>query len=304
MAALISGSIAFDTITVFHGRFSQQILPDQLHILNVSFLVPEMRREYGGCAGNMAYTLQQLGAQAVVVGSVGRDGQDYVQRMRDLGIDTSLVTLSQTDFTAQAMIMTDEANNQITGFHPGAMQHAKDIAIPARDDLRIGLVGPNDKLAMTRHARQLHAAGVPFIFDPGQCLPLFDGPELLEMVDLSTWVACNDYEARMMCERTQLDLAALSRRAKVQTVIVTLADQGCEYWRAGQRAWVPGVPARQVLDPTGCGDAFRAGLLYGLERNWDMERCIHLANHIGAEKIAHQGGQNHSLSDQIRALLV
>ncbi|MBL8334075.1 MAG: carbohydrate kinase family protein [Rubrivivax sp.] len=294
MSALICGSLAFDTITNFHGRFAQQIMPDQVHILNVSFLVPTLRREFGGCAGNIAYTLQALGGQAVVMAALGNDGGDYLQRLQSLGVDASLVRRDPTHYTAQAIIITDEDNNQITAFHPGAMQQAHLIDLPAREDLRIAIIAPDGREAMAKRVDQLHAAGVPFIFDPGQQLPLFDGAELRHFVQRASWVAVNDYEARMLCDRTGLTLQALSQQG-LRGVVVTLGHEGCDLWIDGRCERVPGVAATEVVDPTGCGDAFRGALLYGLERGWDLRRCAELGNRIGALKIACRGGQNHAL---------
>jgi adenosine kinase len=296
MSILICGSLAFDTITNFPGRFSQQILPDQVHILNVSFLVPTLRREYGGCAGNIAYTLQALGGQPVVMAMLGQDGGVYRNRLASWGADTSLVGEHTTEYTAQAIIITDEHNNQITAFHPGAMSQAHEIVVPGRDqrtDLAIGIIAPDGRTAMAQHAQQMHAAGIPFIFDPGQQLPQFDGAEHRHMLGLASWVALNDYEARMLCERTGESLEQISMRTNIQGVVVTLADQGCDIWLRGQCTRVPGVPATDVVDPTGCGDAFRAALLYGLERGWSLQRCAELGNRVGALKIACRGGQNH-----------
>ncbi|MBZ8141939.1 carbohydrate kinase family protein [Rubrivivax gelatinosus] len=292
MPALICGSLAFDTITTYPGRFAEQILPEQMHILNLSFLVPTLRREFGGCAGNIAYTLQALGGEAVVMAALGSDGGDYLTRMKDWGADTSLVMVEPGSYTAQAMIITDVQNNQITAFHPGAMQHAHQAKVPARADLKIAIISPDGREAMGEHAEQLHAAGVPFIFDPGQQLPMFDAPALRRMVEIASWVAVNDYEGRILCERIGTDLAGLSR-SNLKGVVVTLGEHGCEIWIDGERREVPGVAAAAVVDPTGCGDSFRAALLYGLERGWDLERCAALGNRIGALKIACRGGQNH-----------
>ena len=292
MPALICGSLAFDTITTFPGRFGQQILPDQLHILNVSFLVPELRREFGGCAGNIAYTLHHLGGAPVILATLGNDGGDYLARVRGWGVDTAHVTTVDSHYTAQAIIITDTDNNQITAFHPGAMQSAGDVAVPQRDDIRIAIVAPDGRDAMLVHARQLAEAGIPFIFDPGQGLPMFDGAELKDFVERASWVAVNDYEGRMLCDRTGYSLESLSR-SHLLGVIVTLGAQGCDVWVQGERQHVPGVAATQVVDPTGCGDAFRGALLYGLERGWPLARCVELGNRVGALKIACRGGQNH-----------
>ena len=294
MPALICGSLAFDTITTFPGRFGQQILPEQLHILNVSFLVPERRREYGGCAGNIAYNLRQLGGDPVIMATLGNDGGDYLERIRAWGVDTSLVTSVQDHYTAQAIIITDTDNNQITAFHPGAMQKAGEVEVPGRTDLKVAIIAPDGRDAMLGHARQLHAAGIPFVFDPGQGLPMFDGAELRDFIAQATWVAVNDYEARMLCDRTGLTLESLSD-SHLSGVIVTLGAQGCDIWIKGRKEHVPGVQASAVLDPTGCGDAFRGALLFGLERGWSLQRCVALGNRLGAAKIACRGGQNHQV---------
>jgi adenosine kinase len=299
MPALICGSLAFDTIAIFPGRFAQQILPEQVHILNVSFLVPTLRREYGGCAGNIAYSLKLLGGQPLVMAALGNDGDDYLQRLKGWGIETSLIGRVDNTYTAQAIILTDADNNQITAFHPGAMQSAHATAVPQRADIALAIVAPDGRDAMLQHAAQLAAAKIPFIFDPGQGLPMFDGAELKHFIAQATWVAVNDYEARMLCDRTGDTLESLSR-SHLKGVIVTLGAEGCEIWIQGVRTVVPGVRATEVVDPTGCGDAFRAALLYGLERGWPLQRCVEMGNRIGAIKIACRGGQNHQID--LRAL--
>ncbi|MGQ9724701.1 MAG: carbohydrate kinase family protein [Tepidimonas sp.] len=291
MTILVCGSLAFDTIMDFEGRFADHILPDQLHILNVSFLVPGLRREFGGCAGNIAYGLRLLGAAVRPVATLGADGAHYLQRLAALGVDTSAVRLLPESYTAQAMIMTDRDNNQITAFHPGAMALAHTNPITATDGVAIAILSPDGKQATWEHAEQLHAAGVPFVFDPGQGLPMFDGPELVRLVELADWAALNDYEARLLCDRTGLSLPALSRR--LRALVVTLGEQGCDIWQEGERTRVPGTPAAEVVDPTGCGDAFRAALLYGLARGWSIVEAAKLANRMGAAKIASRGGQNY-----------
>jgi adenosine kinase len=301
MACLVSGSLAFDTITNFPGRFAEQILPEQVHILNVSFLVPTLRREFGGCAGNIAYTLAALGGDAVIVAALGNDGELYRDRLQRLGIDTRQVLQVEDTYTAQAMIITDADNNQITAFHPGAMQEAHRVGLPDRDDIRLAIVGPDGRDAMLRRARDLAAAGIPFVFDPGQGLPMFDGDALKAFVAQASWVAVNDYEGRMLCERTGLSLEALSR-SHLQGVIVTLGAEGCDVWVQGRCLRVPGVPAEQVVDPTGCGDAFRGALLYGLERGWPLVDCVALGNRLGALKIAQRGGQNHQVDREALGL--
>jgi adenosine kinase len=300
MSALICGSLAFDTITTFPGRFAQQILPEQVHILNVSFLVPTLRREFGGCAGNIAYTLAQLGGEPLVMATVGTDGHEYVKRLQSWGASTEYVRVVPDTYTAQAIIITDTDNNQITAFHPGAMQSAQLTVVPARSDIRLAIIAPDGRDAMLEHAAQLAAADIDFIFDPGQGLPMFDGAELRRFVEQATWVALNDYEARMLCERTGETLESLSR-SHLKGVVVTLGAEGCELWQQGVRTHVPGVVATEVLDPTGCGDAFRAALLFGLERSWPLERCVALGNRIGALKIACRGGQNHRVDPSLLA---
>lgn len=293
MPALICGSLAFDTIMGFEGRFADQILPQQLHILNVSFLVPALRRDFGGCAGNIAYSLQLLGGTPLPMATIGQDGAGYVQRLQELGIDTRFVREVPDSYTAQAMIMTDRDNNQITAFHPGAMAQAHTNMIDGREGASIAIVAPDGRDAMLQHAAQLHAAGIPFVFDPGQGLPMFNRQELLSFVEQASWVAVNDYEAQMLCERTGLDLAALSQR--VRGLFVTLGAQGCAVWEQGQSTVVPPCAPQAVVDPTGCGDAWRGALLYGLEQGWSLQRCAALGNRMGALKIAAQGPQNYRL---------
>ena len=293
MAAVICGSLAFDTIMTFEGRFSEQLLPDQLHILNVSFLVPALRRDFGGCAGNIAYSLKLLGGRPLPMATLGNDGVDYIERLKAQGIGTEFVRLVQDSYTAQAMIMTDRDNNQITAFHPGAMMQAHRTKIVPRSDIRLGIISPDGRDAMLEHAQQFSAAGIPFVFDPGQGLPMFDGIELAAFIDQASWVTVNDYEGKMLCERTGLSTAEISRR--VQGLVVTLGADGCEVWMAGEKAVVPPVKAKEIVDPTGCGDAWRGALLYGLEQGWDLPRCAALGNQVGALKIASRGPQNYEL---------
>lgn len=295
MAALICGSLAFDTIMTFEGRFAEQILPQQLHILNVSFLVPSLRRDFGGCAGNIAYSLRLLGGDPRPMAMLGSDGADYLARLSQLGIDTSFVAQADDAYTAQAMIMTDRDNNQITAFHPGAMMHAHRNTIPAHAGLDIGIIAPDGRDAMLQHAAQMVEAGIPFVFDPGQGLPMFQGDELRHFIDQASWVAVNDYEGKMLSERTGWTLAEISH--KVRGLIVTLGAQGCEVWEQGERQVVPPVAPAQVVDPTGCGDAWRGALLYGLERGWSLVRCAELGNRMGALKIAQRGPHIGAQSD-------
>jgi adenosine kinase len=293
MAAIICGSLAFDTIMTFEGRFAEQILPDQLHILNVSFLVPALRRDFGGCAGNIAYALKALGGTPLPMATVGTDGATYLSRLDELGISAEYVRSIDDTFTAQAMIMTDRDNNQITAFHPGAMMQAHVTRIEARPDVKVGIVSPDGRDAMLQHARQFAEAGIPFVFDPGQGLPMFDGAALNAFIEQASWVTVNDYEGRMLCDRTGLSLAELSK--KVRGLVVTLAAEGCEVWVQGERTHVPAVAPAAVVDPTGCGDAWRGALLFGLEQGWDLARCATLGNKVGAAKVAQRGPQNYSL---------
>ncbi|MCL1962109.1 MAG: carbohydrate kinase family protein [Desulfovibrionaceae bacterium] len=299
MATLICGSLAFDTIMDFEGRFAQQILPEQLHILNVSFLVPSLRRDFGGCAGNIAYAMRALGATPLPMAAVGNDGGDYLQRLCALGIGADYVLQVADAYTAQAMIMTDRDNNQITAFHPGAMMQAHRNRVPARAGIGLGIISPDGRQAMIEHAEQFHAAGIPFVFDPGQGLPMFDGAELNHFVDLADWITVNDYEGRLLCDRTGEELHALSRR--VRGLVVTLGGDGCDIWEHGVRRRVPAVPAARVADPTGCGDAWRGALLYGLEQGWELARCAALGNRLGAIKIAARGPQNYTVDASVLA---
>jgi len=293
MAALICGSLAFDTIMSFEGKFANQILPEQLHILNVSFLVPSLRRDFGGCAGNIAYSLKLLGGSPLPMATVGEDGASYIGRMQAQGIETRFVKQQDDSYTAQAMIMTDSDNNQITAFHPGAMTQAHVNVIDGSEGAAIGIVSPDGRDAMLEHSAQFKAAGIPFVFDPGQGLPMFNGQELLALVEQATWIAVNDYEAKMLCDRTGLDLAGLSM--KVQGLVVTLGEQGCQVWEQGQMTLVAPVKAKEVVDPTGCGDAWRGALLFGLEKGWPLAKCAALGNRVGALKVAAKGPQNYVL---------
>jgi len=297
MASIICGSLAFDTIMNFEGRFAEQILPDQLHILNVSFLVPALRRDFGGCAGNIAYALRLLGGTPLPMATVGNDGGIYVERLESQGISTEFVKTIPAAYTAQAMIITDRDNNQINGFHPGAMDHAHLTSIVARADIKLGIVAPDGREAMWLHAKQLAAAKIPFVFDPGQQLPRFDGAELRSLVMQSNWVTVNDYEGKMLSERTGWSYADISRR--VRGLVVTLGADGSEVWVGAEKTHIPSVKASALVDPTGCGDAFRGALLYGLERDWPLARCAGLGSHLGALKIAQQGPQNYTLDGQV-----
>ena len=293
MSALICGSLAFDTIMSFEGRFADQILPDQLHILNVSFLVPQLRRDFGGCAGNIAYALKLLGGTPLPMATLGTDANDYLARLKTLGISTEFVQTVDNSMTAQAMIMTDRDNNQITAFHPGAMSFALQIKVQARSDIKLAIVSPDGRDAMIEHAEQLAHAKIPFVFDPGQGLPMFNGVELAKLIGQSTWVTVNDYEGKMLSDRTGWDFSEISKQ--VEGLVVTLGAEGCEVWINGEKTWVPPVKAAQVVDPTGCGDAWRGALLFGLEQGWSLAKCADLGNKVGSIKIASRGPQNYSL---------
>jgi adenosine kinase len=293
MASIICGSLAFDTIMNFEGRFAEQILPEQLHILNVSFLVPALRRDFGGCAGNIAYGLKQLGGTPLPMATVGRDGGAYLERLTGQGISTEFVRTVDEAYTAQAMIITDRDNNQINGFHPGAMDFAHLTKIVARNDIKLGIVAPDGRDAMLQHGAQLADAGIPFVFDPGQQLPRFDGAELRTFVAQASWVTVNDYEGKMLSDRTGWSCAEISRR--VRGLIVTLGGEGSEVWVDAHRTLVPTVKASALVDPTGCGDAYRGALLFGLEQGWTLARCAALGNRLGALKIAQHGPQNYAV---------
>lgn len=299
MASLICGSLAFDTIMDFEGRFAEQILPDQLHILNVSFLVPALRRDFGGCAGNIAYSLKVLGGTPLPMATLGTDAADYLQRLRTLGISTEYVRQVEGSYTAQAMIMTDRDNNQITAFHPGAMMQAHITQVEKRSDIKLAIISPDGRDAMVQHAEQLKAADIPFVFDPGQGLPMFDGTDLMRFIDQATWVTVNDYEGKMLSDRTGLSHADISRRVK--GLIVTLGAEGCEVWIDGEKTLVPPVKAAAVVDPTGCGDAWRGALLFGLEQGWSLAKCAALGNQVGALKIAQRGPQNYNVDGLVIA---
>lgn len=291
MASLICGSFAFDTIMNFEGRFAEQILPDQLHILNVSFLVPSLRRDFGGCAGNIAYSLKILGGEPLPMATMGQDGKIYLERLKSLGISTQFIKEVPDSYTAQAMIMTDRDNNQITAFHPGAMNHAHLNVIDASHDIKLAIIAPDGKEAMINHAQQLFDLKIPFVFDPGQGLPMFNSEELKTFISQASWVTVNDYEAKMLEERVGQSAADISK--SVKGLIVTLGGEGCQVWESGQSTHVAPVKAERVVDPTGCGDAWRGALLFGLEQGWPLVRCAELGNKIGALKIAQQGPQNY-----------
>ena len=299
MRTLICGSLAFDNIMVFPDRFKNHILPEQIHILNVAFLVHEMRREYGGCAGNIAYNLMLLGGEPEIMATVGDDAAPYFARLDQLGLSRRHVRQVPGTFTAQAFITTDLDDNQITAFHPGAMSFSH-LNKVAEAGAQLGIVAPDGRDGMLQHARDFAAAGVPFIFDPGQGLPMFSGDDLLDFIALADYACFNDYEARLACERTGRSLEQLA--GELKALIVTRGGEGSEIYVDGQRLVIPCVEADQLIDPTGCGDAYRAGLLYGIAHGYDWEKTGRLAAVMGAIKIAHRGGQNHQPSrDEIAA---
>ena len=288
---LICGSLAVDTITVFPDRFARHILPDQTHVLSVSFQITEMRREWGGCAGNIAYNLKGLGGDPVVMATIGDDGGAYIERLSSFGIATEAVRTVAGTFTAQAYIITDLDDNQITAFHPGAMNQAHLNHVSDVDRITLGIVAPDGRDGMAAHVREFAAARIPFVFDPGQGLPLFSGAELIEMIDCADYVAVNDYEARLLAGRTGLSEKEIA--ARVDALIVTLGADGSRIHAGGTVFEIPTLTPTKLVDPTGCGDAYRAGLLYGIGQSWDWDRTGRLASLLGSLKIASRGGQNH-----------
>ncbi|HXW73214.1 MAG TPA: carbohydrate kinase family protein [Steroidobacteraceae bacterium] len=289
--ALICGSLAFDTIMVFGDRFANHILPDKIHILNVSFLVPQMRREFGGCAGNIAYNLKLLGDAGVPMATVGRDFAPYREWLVQSGVPTDHVRVIDSELTAQAFITTDLDDNQITAFHPGAMQHAHANRVSDALDVAIGIVAPDGRDGMIEHAAQFAAAGIPFIFDPGQGLPMFGAEELKRFISQARWVALNDYEWQLVQQKTGWDVSAIS--ARVEALIVTRGAAGSTIYTGAEELTIPAAPARAVVDPTGCGDAYRAGLLHGLLHGLDWLETGRIASLLGAIKIESRGTQNH-----------
>lgn len=291
MKTLICGSIAYDNIMVFQDHFKNHILPDQLHILNVAFLVPDLRREFGGCAGNIAYNLKLLGGDPQIMATVGDDAAPYSYRLKQLGLDATHVRQVPGSFTAQAFITTDLADNQITAFHPGAMNFSHLNRIADAAGVGLGIISPDGRDGMLTHARQFREAGIPFIFDPGQGLPMFNGEELMAFLELATYCTVNDYEAKLICDRTGKTIEQLAQR--VDALVVTLGGEGSHIHVGGQRLEIPCVKPEALADPTGCGDAYRAGLLYGIAEGWTWEKTGRLASLMGSIKIAHRGGQNH-----------
>ncbi len=291
MKTLICGSMAYDTIMVFKDQFKKHILPEQIHILNVAFLVPEMRREYGGCAGNIAYNLQLLGGHPLIMATVGDDFAPYAQRLENLGLAQTHIRHVPGNFTGQAFITTDLDDNQITAFHPGAMGHSHHNHVADAREVTLGIVSPDGRDGMLQHARDFAEAGTPFVFDPGQGMPMFSGSELLDFVEQATYVTVNDYEAKMLQDKTGKTLADIAQRVKA--LIVTLGGDGSLIYADGKQIAIPTPKPKAIVDPTGCGDAYRAGLLHGIQQGWDWETTGRLASLMGSLKIASRGGQNH-----------
>ena len=291
MRALICGSIAYDNIMVFGDRFKNHILPEQIHILNVAFLVPEMRREFGGCAGNIAYNYALLGATPLIMATVGDDAGPYRARLDQLGISRQHVRHMAGSFTAQAFITTDLDDNQITAFHPGAMSFSHLNKVSDAHDIAVGIVAPDGREGMVQHAREFAEAGIPFVFDPGQGMPMFSGDELLDFMKLADFACFNDYEARLLTDRTHRSLESLA--TEVKALIVTRGGEGSDIYTGHRKITIPCVKPSAIIDPTGCGDAYRSGLLYGIAAGFDWESTGRLASLMGALKIAHKGGQNH-----------
>ena len=291
MSILICGSIAYDTIMVFHDRFKNHIMPEQIHILNVSFLVPDMRRDFGGCAGNIAYSLKLLGNDPIIMATVGDDSSPYRSRLESLNIAQTHIKSVADTYTAQAFITTDLDDNQITAFHPGAMNYSHLNHVSATESIRLGIVAPDGRDGMLQHAAQFAEANIPFIFDPGQGLPMFNGEELMAFVEMADYVTLNDYEAQMLQERTGEKIDQLAKLAKA--IVVTQGSRGSTIYTNGKPIEIPCVKSESIIDPTGCGDAYRSGLLHGIVRGLDWQTTGQLAAVMGAIKIAHRGGQNH-----------
>ena len=294
MSALICGSFAYDTIMVFPDQFKNHILPDKVHMLNVAFLVPELRREFGGCAGNIAYNLKLLGDDPIPMGTVGSDFTSYATWMDKHQINRRHVHVKEGSYTAQAFITTDMDDNQITAFHPGAMNLSHETLIKEAKDISLAIVAPDGRDGMIQHAKQLHEAGIPFIFDPGQGLPMFDGSDLLNFAKQATYITLNDYEAQLFEDRTGLSPAEIAEH--VEALIITRGSEGSQIYTNGQRIDIPCAKAEKLADPTGCGDAYRAGLIHGIMHGKDWETTGRIASLLGAIKIEQHGTQNHSFT--------
>ena len=292
--SLICGSIAIDTILQFPGRFDSILLADQLHKVNVSFLAPTMRTEFGGCAPNIAYNLQMLGGAPRIVGVMGQDNAAYMERFRKLGLSTDNILIKPEAYNAQCFVTADEDNNQINAFHPGAMSYAHENDVAKAGPAALAIISPDGHLGMKKHAVDLAKLQIPFIFDPGQQLPMFSGEELIEFINQATYVTANDYEIELLMDRTGLTVPDIAGR--LEALIITRGENGSEIYTGGQRIEIPAVPVDAAIDPTGCGDAYRAGLLFGITKGWKWETTGRLASLLGAIKIASKGAQNHSLT--------
>jgi adenosine kinase len=300
MHTLICGSLAFDTIMVFHDHFKNHILPEQIHILNVAFLVPDLRREFGGCAGNIAYNLQMLGGKPLIMATVGEDFEPYSERLDRLELSREHVLKIANTFTAQAFITTDLADNQITAFHPGAMNYSHENRVYSARGVSLGIVAPDGRQGMLEHAREFFEAGIPFVFDPGQGLPMFSGEELMNFLHLADYVTLNDYEAQLLQERTDKSLEDLAKL--LDAIVVTMGARGSLIYANGRCLEIPAIQSERVVDPTGCGDAYRAGFLYGIAEGMDLELTGRLASLLGGIKIAERGAQNHRFTrDEVEA---
>jgi adenosine kinase len=291
MHTLICGSMAYDTIMVFPDQFKKHILPEQIHILNVSFLVPQMRREFGGCAGNIAYNMKLVGGHPLIMATVGDDFGPYAARLDQLEISCAYIRHVPDTFTGQAFITTDLDDNQITAFHPGAMNHSEQNSVGNAQNITLGIVSPDGRAGMLQHAREFYEAGIPFVFDPGQGMPMFSGEELLNFVEQAEYVTVNDYEARLLQDKTGKRIEELAKLTRA--FIITLGAKGSRIYADGRQFDIPTPEPAEVLDPTGCGDAYRAGLLHGIQQNWDWDTTGRLASLLGSIKIASRGGQNH-----------
>lgn len=294
MSALICGSLAYDTIMVFPGRFKEHILPEKVHILNVSFMVPQIRREFGGCAGNIAYNLHLLGAKGHIMATAGQDFEPYAEWIEQCGLDPRYIKKIDDEFTAQAFVTTDLDDNQITAFHSGAMNNSHENTVPRDEDIDIAIISPDGKDGMLQHAKQCYEAGIPFIFDPGQGMPMFNGEELQSFIEQATYICVNDYESELLQERTGLGVKQIAEQ--VEAMIVTFGSKGSVIHTDGTSIEIPAVWAGSVQDPTGCGDAYRGGLLYGLMNGLDWDVSGRIAALISAIKVAHPGTQNHSIT--------
>ncbi|AXA92583.1 carbohydrate kinase family protein [Massilia sp. YMA4] len=294
--SLICGSLAIDVIMQYEGRFGDTLLADQLHKVNVSFLVPTMRTEFGGCSGNIAYNLKLLGGDPRIVGVMGQDCAAYLERLQKLGISTQNILIKKDAYNAQCFVTADSDNNQINAFHPGAMSFAHENNIEDAGPARLAIISPDGHLGMLKHADDLQRLGIPFVFDPGQQMPMFTAEQLISFIDKATYVTCNDYEIELLVDRTGLTLADIAHR--LEALIVTRGEKGSQIYTKGTSIDIPAVQADAVLDPTGCGDAYRAGLLYGLTHDLGWETTGRLASLLGAIKIAHKGAQNHVVTKE------